>query len=33
MPYNTLRDFTGVAAIAKSRFVLVLYPAVPAHNL
>jgi tripartite-type tricarboxylate transporter receptor subunit TctC len=33
LPYNTLRDFTGVATIAKSRFVLVVGPAMPANNL
>ncbi len=33
LPYNVLRDFTGVATIATSRFVLVLNPAVPANNL
>ena len=33
LPYNTLRDFTGVATIAKSRFVLVTGPQLPANNL
>ena len=33
LPYNALRDFTGVATIAKSRFVLVVGLAVPASNL
>jgi tripartite-type tricarboxylate transporter receptor subunit TctC len=33
LPYNTLRDFTGVATIATSRFVLVVGPAMPANNL
>ena len=33
LPYNTLRDFTGVATIAKSRFMLVVGPASPANNL
>ena len=33
LPYNTLRDFTGVATIAKSRFVLVVGPQLPANNL
>ncbi len=33
LPYNVLKDFTGVATIATSRFVLVLNPAVPANNL
>jgi tripartite-type tricarboxylate transporter receptor subunit TctC len=33
LPYNVLRDFTGVATIAKSRFVLVVGPATPANNL
>ncbi len=33
MPYNTLRDFTGVATIATARFVLVVTPAMPVNNL
>ena len=33
LPYNTLRDFTGIATISKSRIVLVLHPSVPANNL
>jgi tripartite-type tricarboxylate transporter receptor subunit TctC len=33
LPYNTLRDFTGVATIATSRFVLVVTPAMPVNNL
>jgi len=33
LPYDTLRDFTGVATIGKSRFVLVLSPSVPANTL
>src|SRR5689334_10812925 len=33
LPYNTLRDFVGVATISKSRIVLVLHPSVPANNL
>jgi tripartite-type tricarboxylate transporter receptor subunit TctC len=33
LPYNTQRDFTGVATIAKSRFVLVVGPALPVNNL
>lgn len=33
LPYNTLRDFTGVATIAKSRFVLVVGPQLAANNL
>ncbi len=33
LPYDALRDFTGVATIGKSRFVLVLSPSVPANNL
>lgn len=33
LPYDVLRDFTGVATIATSRFVLVVPPSVPASNL
>jgi tripartite-type tricarboxylate transporter receptor subunit TctC len=33
LPYSTLRDFTGVATIAKSRFVLVTGTQLPANNL
>ena len=33
LPYNVLTDFTGVATIGKSRFVLVLGPSVPANTL
>jgi tripartite-type tricarboxylate transporter receptor subunit TctC len=33
LPYDTVRDFTGVATIAKSRFVLVVGPALPVNNL
>ena len=33
LPYDTLRDFVGVATIGKSRSVLVLHPSVPANNL
>ena len=33
LPYDVLRDFTGVATIGKSRFVLVVPPSTPANNL
>jgi tripartite-type tricarboxylate transporter receptor subunit TctC len=33
LPYNVLRDFTGVATIGTSRFVLVVPPSNPAKNL
>jgi tripartite-type tricarboxylate transporter receptor subunit TctC len=33
LPYNVLKDFTGVATIATSRFVLVVPPTNPANNL
>jgi tripartite-type tricarboxylate transporter receptor subunit TctC len=33
LPYNVLKDFTGVATISKSRFVLVVPPSSPATNL
>jgi tripartite-type tricarboxylate transporter receptor subunit TctC len=33
LPYNVLRDFTGVATIANSRFVLVVPPSNPSKNL
>lgn len=33
LPYNVIRDFTGVATIGKSRFVLVVGPSVQANNL
>ena len=33
LPYDVLRDFTGVATISTSRFVLVVPPSVPAGNL
>jgi tripartite-type tricarboxylate transporter receptor subunit TctC len=33
LPYDAINDFDAVATIAKSQFVLVLNPAVPANNL
>ncbi|HZN24507.1 MAG TPA: tripartite tricarboxylate transporter substrate binding protein [Burkholderiales bacterium] len=33
LPYNTLRDFVGVATIGKARIVLVVHPSVPANNV
>ena len=33
LPYDTLKDFVGVATIAKSRNVLVVHPSIPANNL
>jgi tripartite-type tricarboxylate transporter receptor subunit TctC len=33
LPYDVLRDFTGVATISKSRFVLVIPPSNPSNNL
>lgn len=33
MPYDPLRDLTGVATIARSRVVLVLHPSMPVNNL
>ena len=33
LPYDTVKDFEAVATIAKSRFVLVVHPSVPANNL
>jgi tripartite-type tricarboxylate transporter receptor subunit TctC len=33
LPYDPIKDFTGVAGIAKQRSVLVLHPSVPAGNL
>lgn len=33
LPYDALKDFTGVATIATSRFVLVVPPTNPANNL
>ncbi len=33
IPYDVIRDFTGVATIAKSRFVLVVPPSTPVNNL
>ena len=33
LPYDIVRDFTGVATIAKSRFVLVIPPSNPSKNL
>jgi tripartite-type tricarboxylate transporter receptor subunit TctC len=33
LPYNVLKDFTGVATIATSRFVLVVPPSSPANTL
>lgn len=33
LPYNVLRDFTGIATIGKSRFVLVVPPSLPPNNL
>ena len=33
LPYNVIRDFTGVATIGKSRFVLVVGSSVQANNL
>lgn len=33
LPYDTIKDFDGVATISKSRHVLVLNPSLPANNL
>ena len=33
LPYDAVRDLTGIATIAKQRVVLVLHPSVPANNL
>ncbi len=33
LPYDVIKDFTGVATISRSRFVLVVPPSVPANNL
>ena len=33
LPYNTLKDFAGVATIAKSRFMLVVGPSLSVNNL
>lgn len=33
LPYDTLKDFVGVATIARARSLLVLHPSVPANNL
>ena len=33
LPYDVLKDFTGVATIGKSRFVLVVPPSNPSNNL
>lgn len=33
LPYDAIRDLTGVATIGRSRVVLVLHPSVPAKNL
>lgn len=33
MPYDPIRDLTGVATIARSRVVLVLHPSMPVNNL
>jgi tripartite-type tricarboxylate transporter receptor subunit TctC len=33
LPYNVLRDFTGVATIGRSRFVLVIPPSLAPNNL
>ncbi|MFH1605403.1 MAG: tripartite tricarboxylate transporter substrate binding protein, partial [Pseudomonadota bacterium] len=33
LPYDTVKDFVGVATISKSRHVLVLHPSVKASNL
>ncbi len=33
LPYDAIRDLTGVATIGRSRVVLVLHPSVPARNL
>ena len=33
LPYNVLRDFTGIATIGKSRFVLVVGPSLTVSNL
>jgi len=33
LPYDAVRDLTGVATIGRSRVVLVLHPSVPAKNL
>ncbi len=33
LPYDPVKDFDAVATIAKSRYVLVVHPSVPANNL
>lgn len=33
MPYDTLRDFTPVAGIARGEFLLVVHPALPVHTV
>lgn len=33
LPYDSLRDFTGVATVSKGRIVLVVHPSVPANTL
>jgi tripartite-type tricarboxylate transporter receptor subunit TctC len=33
LPYDVLKDFTGIATIGKSRFVLVVPPSNPSNNL
>lgn len=33
LPYNTLKDFAGVATIAKARFMLVVGPSIAVNNL
>ncbi len=33
LPYDSIKDFTGVAGVSRQRSVLVLHPSVPANNL
>jgi tripartite-type tricarboxylate transporter receptor subunit TctC len=33
LPYDSIKDFTGVTGVSKQRSVLVLHPSVPANNL
>ena len=33
LPYNTVKDFDAVATIAKSRYVLVVHPSIPASSV
>jgi tripartite-type tricarboxylate transporter receptor subunit TctC len=33
LPYDSFKDFTGVAGVSRQRSVLVLHPSVPANNL